>query len=161
MKRTGGIWPGICNEQAMTAAFYRASTGKKSHRACFEFARRLGSNVGDLVRELETGSYLPRPLNKFWVHDGQKPRLIEAPAFRDLVVQHAIYAVIAPTFERKYIDTSFACRTGKGSHAASDWLLSVMRKAPRTDWVLHVDVRKFFYSIDRDVLAGLLARANK
>ncbi len=161
MKRTGGLWPSICTEQALMAAFERASSGKRSHRACFEFARRLGSNVSDLAQELQAGEYAPRPLNRFWVYDGKKPRLIEAPSFRDLVVQHSIYAATAPTFERKYIDTSYACRTGKGSHAASNWLHAAMRRAPRTDWVLHVDVRKFFYSIDRDVLAGLLGRAIK
>jgi hypothetical protein len=77
------------------------------------------------------------------------------------VAQHAAYAVLAPIFERRYIATSFACRTGKGTHAAADWLQAAIRRAPRTSWVLHVDVRKFFYSIDRSVLQGLLARTIK
>lgn len=161
MKRTGNLWPAMFTQAALFAAYSKAATGKRSHRACFEFSRCLGSNLADLASELESGSYRPRPLNRFWVHDGAKPRLIEAPAFRDLVVQHAIYAAISPTFERRYIATNFACRVGKGSHAASDWLQAAMRRAPRTTWVLHVDVRKFFYSIDRDVLAGLLGQAIK
>lgn len=161
MKRTGNLWPRMFTQAALFAAYSKAATGKRSHRACFEFARRLGSNLDDLANELESGSYRPRPLNRFWVYDGAKPRLIEAPAFRDLVVQHAIYAAISPAFERSYINTNFACRVGKGSHAASDWLYAAMRRAPRTDWVLHVDVRKFFYSIDRQVLAGLLAKCIK
>jgi retron-type reverse transcriptase len=161
MKRTGNLWPRMFTEASLYAAYNKASQGKRSHRACFEFARRLGSSLADLADELESGSYQPRPLNRFWVHDGAKPRLIEAPAFRDLVAQHAIYAAISPTFEDRYIDTNFACRVGKGSHAASEWLYAAMRRAPRTDWVLHVDVRKFFYSIDRQVLAGLLAKSIK
>lgn len=161
MKRTGNLWPQICSEQALMAGFQRAAIGKRSHRACFEFSRNLGGNIQALLTELTDGNYTPRPLNRFWVYDGAKPRLIEAPAFRDLVVQHAIYAAISPTFERRYIDTNFACRVGKGSHAASDWLHAAMRRAPRSSWVLHVDVRKFFYSIDRDVLAALLAKCIK
>jgi hypothetical protein len=50
---------------------------------------------------------------------------------------------------------------GKGTHKASDWLQSAMRQSSPTDWVLHVDVRKFFYSIDRDILCALLSKTIK
>lgn len=161
MKRAGNLWASICNEHALLAAYQRASEGKRSHRACYEFSRNLGGNIDRLLNELTQGTYHPRPLNSFWVRDGKKPRLIEAPAFRDLVVQHAIYAAISPVFERRYIATNFACRTGLGTHKAADWLQDVMRDAPRTCWVLHVDVRKFFYSIDREILEMLLRRSIK
>lgn len=158
MKRTGGLWAKITSTESLRHAYMQASDGKRSHRAAFEFGRNLGSNLVKLQDELDAGTYRPRPLNSFWVKDSRKPRLIEAPAFRDLVVQHAIYAATAPTFERKYIATSFACRTGLGTHAAADWLQAAMRRAPAQAWVLHVDVRKFFYSIDRATLHALLAK---
>lgn len=161
MKRAGNLYPQICTQAALLAAYHRASDKKRSHRACYEFGRNLGENIALLQHELTTGIYKPRACNSFWVTDGRKPRLIEAPSFRDLVVQHAAYAVLSPIFERRYIATSFACRTGKGTHQAADWLQAAIRQAPRTDWVLHVDVRKFFYSIDREVLASLLARVIK
>lgn len=161
MKRAGHLYPQICTQAALLAAFHKAGARKRSHRACFEFCRNLGSNLASLEQELRAGTYKPKPSNSFWVTDGRKPRLIEAPAFRDLVVQHAAYAVLAPIFECRYIDTSFACRVGRGTHQAADWLQAAIRRAPRTDWVLHVDVRKFFYSINRTTLQALLARAIK
>lgn len=161
MKRHGNLYAAMCTPQALHAAFERASKGKKSHRAQFEFTRNLGTNLYRLEQELVNGTYRPMPCNTFWVKDGPKPRLIEAPAFRDLVVQHAAYAVLAPIFERRYIPTSFACRVGKGTHQAADWLQAAMRRAPRSAWVLHVDVRKFFYSIDREVLHALLSKVIK
>lgn len=161
MKRDGQLFPLIANQGALLAAYESARDGKRNHRACFEFSRRLGANLSELERELLDGSYRPHDCNRFWVHDGRKPRLIEAPAFRDLVVQHAAYAAVGPLFERRYIDTSFACRKGKGTHRAADWMQAEIRRAPRTDWVLHVDVRKFFYSIDREVLAALVRRVIK
>ena len=161
MKRVGNIYPRICTMDALLAAYNNASRHKRNHRACFEFGCNLGSNLYALHTELTSGTYQPRPCSRFWVTDGRKPRLIEAPAFRDMVVQHALYAVTSPIFERHYIDTNFACRVGKGTHVAADWLQAAMRRAPRTDWVLHVDVRKFFYSIDRDTLQALLAKLIK
>jgi len=161
MKRTGNLYSQIHTSTALLAAWRAASRRKRGHRACFEFARQLGGNLDNLERELADGTYDPHPCNRFWVTDGPKPRLIEAPAFRDLVVQHATYAAISPVLERRYIDTSFACRPGKGTHRAADWLQSAMQRASRDAWVLHVDVRKFFYSIDREILCDLLARAIK
>lgn len=161
MKRAGNLFDSFCTPDALLAAFHRASERKRSHRACFDFNRNLGTNLDRLQCELAGGTYQPRPVNSFMVLDGRKPRLIEAPAFRDLVVQHAVYREVAPHFERRYIDTNFACRAGMGTHKAADWLQAAIRRAPRTAWVLHVDVRKFFYSIDRDVLQALLARVIK
>lgn len=161
MKRHGHLFHLIANQDALLAAYLRARQGKRNHRAAFEFARNLGAQLAALETELRSGTYRPHPCNRFWVHDGRKPRLIEAPSFRDLVVQHALYAVVGPLFERRYIPTSFACRVGKGTHRAADWLQDAMRRAPRTAWVLHVDVRKFFYSIDRSVLAALTRKVIK
>lgn len=161
MKRAGDLYQRFANQPALLSAFYRARASKRSHRACFEFARNLGTNLAQLESELQSGSYRPHAPNTFWVNDGPKPRLIEAPAFRDLVVQHAVFAVAGPILERRYIATSFACRVGKGTHQAADWLQAAMRRAERGAWVLHVDVRKFFYSVDRQVLAALLARVIK
>ena len=161
MKRAGQLFHLIANPATLMAAYESARDGKRNHRACFQFARYLGTHLADLERELLDGTYRPHDCNKFFVFDGRKQRLIEAPAFRDLVVQHAAYAVVGQLFERRYIDTSFACRKGKGTHQAADWMQRAIQRAPRTAWVLHVDVRKFFYSIDREVLAVLVRRVIK
>jgi RNA-directed DNA polymerase len=161
MRRTGNLYAGIASHSALLAAYHAASRHKRAHRACFEFTRNLGTNLARLEGELQAGVYRPAPCNRFWITDGRKPRLIEAPAFRDRVVQHAVYAALAPLLERRYVDTSFACLQGKGTHRAADWLQAAMRRAPRTAWVLHVDARKFFYSIDRDILQALLRRVIK
>lgn len=161
MKRHANLFDQYATEAALLAAYYRAREQKRNTRGCFLFERNLGANIAALCSELQAGTYQPRDLNTFWVNDGHKPRLIEAPAFRDLVAQHAVYAVIGPLLERRYVATTFACRTGLGTHAAADWLQAAMRRAPRHAWTLHVDVRKFFYSVNREVLLGMLARIIK
>lgn len=161
MRRHGQLFARFATEEALLAAYRRAREGKRNHRAAFLFARNLGSNIHGLLRELHDGTYQPQPCNSFWVKDGRKPRLIEAPSFRDMVVQHAVYAVVGPLFERRYIATNFACRVGLGTHAGADWLQHAMSKASRESWLLHVDVRKYFYSVDRDILAALVRRVIK
>ena len=120
MKRIGHLYERAFTPGALLAAFHAAARHKHGKRACFNFEKRLASNLDALHRELSDYSYRPRSYYSFMVYE-PKPRRIFAPAFRDLVVQHAIYAVIGPIFERGFIDQSFACRIGFGTHKAADY----------------------------------------
>ncbi len=90
-----------------------------------------------------------------------KRRVIHAPAFRDTVVQHAVYRVVYDIFDRSFIDTSFACRFGYGTHRAAAYVREAMRHCRGDEYCLQMDVRKFFYSIDRQILRGLVERKIK
>jgi hypothetical protein len=87
------------------------------------------------------------------VHD-PKDREAAAARFRDRVVHHAVVRVIEPIFEKRFIEDSFACRLGKGTHAAMRRAAGFARAFPMA---LKCDVRKYFASIDHSVLLGLLA----
>lgn len=160
MKRIGYLFEKAFTPDALLAAFHAAARHKHGKRACFEFERRLATNLDTLHRELHDGSYTPRAYFSFMVFE-PKPRRIFAPAFRDLVVQHAIYAVAGPIFDRTFIHQSFACRVGKGTHKAADYAQAALRVAPRDSYTLKLDVRKFFYRIDRPMLRTLIERKIK
>jgi hypothetical protein len=160
MKRHGFLFEQAFAPEALYQAWLDASKGKLSKRACLEFSRHLAGNLDSLHKELHSGTYKPQPYIKFTVYE-PKERDIYAPAFRDLVVQHAIYRLIYPIFDATLIDQSFACRVGKGTHKASDYAQAALRAAPGGSYVLKMDIRKFFYRIDRAILQRLLARKIK
>lgn len=158
MKRIGNLFDQISSTESLMAAWRAASEDKHSDKNYYRFTRRLGRNIYRLQQTLRNGTYRPAPCIRFKTKERGKERLIEAPTFNDLVVQHAVYAVILPICDRRFIHHSFACRIGKGTHMAADWLQDVMQQADTGAWLLHVDVRKFFYSIDRAVLFKILGR---
>ena len=160
MKRIGHLFEQAFTLDALYQAWADASRGKRGKRATLEFARNLGCNLQALHTELHNGTYAPMPYTEFLVFES-KQRRIYAPAFRDLVVQHAIYRLVYPIFNAGFIDQSFACRVGKGTHAAADYAQAAMRASPPGSYLLQLDIRRFFYSIDRDVLAGQIARKIK
>lgn len=160
MRRVGSLFGEIVTEEALYAAYLDARRGKRGTVACLTFERDLGAQIHGLSESLADGSYEPRPYYQFWVHE-PKPRLISAPAFRDRVVQHAIYRAVRPAFDRTFIDQSFACRPGKGTHQAADYVQQALREVPRDSYTLQLDLRKFYYRIDRDVLRGLVERRIK
>jgi len=75
-----------------------------------------------------------------------KQRMIYAPAFRDTVVQHAIYRIIYSVFDKTFIDQSFACRKNMGTHKCSKKTQKYMRACGDNEYTLKLDIRKFFYS---------------
>lgn len=135
-------------------AFHQARKGKRSKAAVAMFEYHLESNLLTLERELRDGSYRPGGYRHFYIQE-PKTRKISAAPFRDRVVHHALCAVIQPIWEARFIDNSFACRVGKGTHRALDRAQGYAR---RYRYVLQGDIVQFFPSIDHQILRGLLAR---
>lgn len=160
MKRVGHLFESVFSEESLYQAWLDASRGKHAKRACLEFSRHLASNLDALHQELHSGTYRTQPYIEFQVYE-PKQRTIYAPAFRDLVVQHAIYRAVYPIYNAGFIDQSFACRTGMGTHAAADYAQAALRAAAPGTCTLKMDIRKFFYRIDRAILGRLLARKIK
>ncbi len=101
-----------------------------------------------------SGTYRHGSYTYFTIYE-PKERLVAAAPFRDRVVHHAIVRVIEPIFERRFIEDSFACRRGKGTHAAMRRSAQFARRFP---YALKCDVRKYFPSIDHGILLNELAR---
>ena len=160
MKRAGFLFEQAFSPDAIYQAWLDASHGKHAKRACLHFSKRLALNLDALHTELQTGTYQPQPYIQFTVYE-PKQRIIYAPAFRDLVVQHAIYRLIYPLFNASFIDQSYACRVDKGTHAAADYAQAALRACHPKSYVLQLDIRKFFYSIDRSILQTQIERKVK
>lgn len=160
MKRTGNLFNTAFSKENLYLAYLDARKGKRMKRACFVFEKRLSENLAVLYDEIRSGAYRPGPYFQFVVYE-PKRRVIHAPAFRDIVVQHAIYRIIYSIFDRTFIDTSFACRIGYGTHRASDYTQKALRAYDGDLYMLKLDIRKFFYSINRQILRALIERKIK
>ncbi len=80
-----------------------------------------------------------------------------APPFRDRVVQRCLCEqVLTPVIERHLIYDTYACRTGKGTHAGlertEEFFKRHYRKHGSGGWVIKGDISKYFYSIDHEIL---------
>lgn len=160
MKRHGHLFEQAFSRENLYEAYLAASRCKHKKRACFNFERRLARNLDLLYDAIHSGKYQPQPYYTFIVFE-PKARQIYAPSFCDLVVQHAIYRVVYPIFNAGFIDQSFACRIGKGTHKAADYAQQALRESPRGSYSIKLDIRKFFYRINRSVLRNQIERKIK
>ena len=91
--------------------------GKRNSRSALEFEVRLEENLFGLCEELQNRTWRPAPSFCF-VTERPKHREIFAAEFRDRIVHHLIVSRLEPMWEPAFIHDSFACRKGKGTHAA-------------------------------------------
>ncbi len=157
MKRQGGLWEQVVRWDNLLLAARKAQRGKRGRAVVQRFNFFREWELLRLQRELVDGRYTPGPFRSHWI-DRPKRRLISAAPYRDRVVHHALMNVLEPVLDRRFHPDSYACRKGKGTHAAADRLQYWMR---RRRYALQCDVRKFFPSIDHLILKSIGRRLVK
>ena len=117
------------------------------------------SNIIRLHTELKNKTYKHSPYEAFNISD-PKPRNIHKARVRDRLLHHALYRKLYPFFDKTFTADSYSCRIGKGTHRAIERFQSFSNKVSKnntkTVWVLKWDIRKFFASIDQDILLKIL-----
>jgi retron-type reverse transcriptase len=152
MQRIGHLWDRVVAFDNLWLAWRKARRGKSRKPAVTAFELDLEANLLRLQQELLAGSYRPGAYRLFTIYE-RKPRLIAAAPFRDRVVHHALMNVIEPPLDRRFIFDSYACRRGKGTHAA---VARYQAWAQRYRYVLKLDIRQYFPSIDHALLKAKL-----
>lgn len=129
-------------------AFKKAQKGKRNKLSSLEFEAELEKHTLLLCLQLSSQRWISGPFQSFKIYD-PKVRIISAAPFRDRVVHHILVNHIEPFFEKTFIFDSYANRKGKGTHLAIE---RFQQYARRFDYVLKCDVRKFFPSLDHEIL---------
>lgn len=148
MKRLKNLWPQLIAFDNLLLAWRKARLGKTGSNNVLRFHLGLEREILALQRELQSGDYRPGPYHLFTIYE-RKPRLIAAATFRDRVVHHALMNLIEAPLDRRFIDDSYACRRGKGTHRAVD---RYQDYAKHYRYALQLDIQRYFPSIDHDRL---------
>ena len=155
------VYNDIISVENLCHAWSEFVRGKASKSDVVEFSTNLGSHLISLHEELAYHIYRHGGYQMFHIAD-PKPRIISKACVRDRLVHHAVYRILYPLFDRLFVFDSYSCRIGKGTHKAINRFAHYARKAShnntRTCWVLQCDIRKFFDSIDHDILLAIVKK---
>ena len=160
-KTYNNLYNEIISFENLLHAYFEARKGKRFKPEILEYYDRYESRLLALHEELKNKTWKPEPYREFECRTEVKRRIINAPTFRDRVVQTAVYRVIAPLFEQKYIYDSYACRKGKGSHMAVKRTQTFLQRAARQYekvYVLQGDISKYYPSIYQPYLMEKIHR---
>jgi group II intron reverse transcriptase/maturase len=121
-----------------------------------DYERELEANLRRLHDSIHSGQYWPKPVRRTYIpkaDGGRRP--LGIPALEDKIVQGAVAEVLNAVYEADFMGFSYGFRPERSPHAA----LAALDKAlmtQRVDWVLDVDIRTFFDSVDHGWLMRML-----
>jgi retron-type reverse transcriptase len=153
MKRANHLFESIVDYQNIRLAFLKAIRGNRKSPAVCYFCRNIENNLTVIRNKLSSlkcdwGNY-----RSFSITD-PKPRQISTAPFEQRIMHHALMNILEPVFDRSLIYHSYACRKGKGTHAA---VLYAFTQCKKGGYFLKLDVRKYFDSIDHEILKNCIA----
>ncbi len=151
----------IISLENLFLAWREFACGKKKNKDVANFSVKLSENIFNLHSDLSNRTYTHGAYEAFKISD-PKPRDIHKATVRDRLLHHAIYRILYPYFEKRFIYDSYSCRDLKGTHRAMNRFLhfyrEISKNSTKTCWVLKCDIRKFFASIDHKRLLEVIAR---
>ena len=162
--RGGGTFSLVCFHDIVSVsnlllAWKRFSKGKRKNPEVAKFELHLEHHLFSLHKALIDKTYAHDPYVEFVVHD-PKRRNIHKASVRDRVFHQALFQKLYPVFDKHFICDSYSSRENKGTHLGVTRLENACRKETKNwrapAYVLKCDIRKFFDSIDKDILKDLL-----
>jgi len=138
-------------------AFLKTLRGNRSSPSAVNYCRNIDKNLASLREKMialncEWGAY-----HSFLITD-PKLRIISTAPFEQRIMHHTIMNVLEPIIERSLIHHSYACRKKKGTHAA---VLYAFKQCKSKPYFIKLDIRKYFDSIDHEILKTQLRRIIK
>jgi RNA-directed DNA polymerase len=123
-----------------------------------EYEANAEENIRQLHQRLKEGKYRAQPLRRVYIpkEDG-KQRPISIPTLEDKIVQKAMVDLLNTIYEQDFLDCSYGFRPGRGQRQALDEVGRVICRRP-TGWVLEIDIRSYFDSIDRSALVEMIEK---
>jgi RNA-directed DNA polymerase len=124
-----------------------------------DYAADLRGNLQRLLDRAQSGTYRAPPVRRVHIPKGtgSETRPIGIPTFEDKVLQRAVVMVLEAVYEQDFLPCSYGFRPGRSAHQALDSLWQ-QTMGGGGGWVVEVDIRKFFDTLDHAHLRDLLRR---
>ncbi|MDP7026515.1 MAG: RNA-directed DNA polymerase [Candidatus Marinimicrobia bacterium] len=153
------IFDKLNNDKILTdlfQAYFDARRNKRNTINALAFEQHFEEQIFRLFEEIISGNYTPSRSICFIVNQPVK-REIFAANFRDRVIHHFIYNYISPIFEGTFINDSYSCRVGKGTHYGikriDHFIRSCSQNYSKDCYILKLDIQGYFMSINRRLLS--------
>jgi RNA-directed DNA polymerase len=123
------------------------------------YEANLEANLQSLLNRAKSGTYHAPPVRRVHIPKGKRGQMrpIGIPTLEDKVLQRAVVMALGPLYEQDFDDCSYGFRPKRSAH---DALKSLWKQSMGIDggWILEVDIRQFFDTLDHAHLRALLQR---
>lgn len=138
-----------------------ASKGKSKQWGVINHRNNQDMNLLNLQNKLLDKTFKTSEYKVFKVYEPKEREVYRLPYYPDRIVHHAIMNILEPIFVRTFTTDTYSCIKGMGLHKASRRLSTALKDIQSTAFCLKMDIKKFYPSIDHDILKALLRRKFK
>lgn len=162
MKRLGNLYDKIISMDNLRLADERARKGKTHSYGVRVHDKHAEADLLALHEALKAGTYKTSEYSIFTIYEPKERIIYRLPYFPDRIVHHAIMNILDPVWVSVFTADTYSCIKGRGIQAAADKVRKAIdRDKPGCAYCLKIDIRKFYPSIDHDVLKAIVRRKIK
>lgn len=155
MKTYKHLWEQFISQENLDLAAKKAVKSKKSKKSVKKFLAHREELLEKLRNDLIYGKYKTSRYQTFTIYEPKKRVIYKLPLYPDHIVHHALINVLGPIWQNFFIRDSYACIPGRGLLSASQKTMQFVRC---NDYVLQCDIRKFFPSVNHDIMFNIIKR---
>lgn len=155
VKKVKNVWHKIVDDANIEWAYRKAKKGKSKYNAVRYIEAHKEECLKQVKQLLVEGNFTTGEYKLKIIKEPKEREIFVLPFFPDRIVQHAIINVLEPIFVKLFIKDSYACIDGRGIHKGS---LRIMEFVRKNKYCLKMDIRKFYPSINHNILMRILER---
>lgn len=162
MKRVNNIYDRICSLDNLRLADENARKGKRNTYGVRFHDKNRELNILNLKRALENRTFSTSPYDVFTIYEPKEREIYRLPYYPDRIVHHAVMNVLGPVWRSIFTADTYSCIKGRGIHSCVKKLKRHLRNDPAgTKYCLKIDIKKFYPSIDHQIMKDILSKKIK
>lgn len=162
MKRLNNLFEKVISLENLRLADERARKGKLRTYGVQIHDKRREENILALHDQLKNGTFKTSPYHVFTIYEPKERLIYRLPYYPDRILHHAIMNVLEPIWVSIFTKDTYSCIKDRGIHACAKSVRRALHQDKEgTRYCLKIDVRKFYPSIDHEVLKSIVRRKIK
>jgi len=162
MKRKGDLFEKLCDKGNIEIAYKNAKKGKRYYKDVIEIEKNPDKYINELQSLLINNQFVNSKYKVFSKNTGHKIREIyKLPFYPDRIVHHCIVQVCQPVWIQLFIRDTYSTIPCRGIHDGLNRLKNALKDVQNTQYCLKLDVRKYYPSIDHQILKSIIRQKIK
>lgn len=161
MKRYNNLFDKIVSLDNLYEADKRARRQKSHRPEVMLFDKNKDNLLLDLQRKLINGEYETSEYYVFKIYEPKEREIFKLPYYPDRIVHHAIMNIMEPIWVSAFVKGTYSCIRKRGIHKALKDVKFALKDEINTQYCLKLDIRKFYPSIDHDILKTIIRKKIK